>query len=492
MPDNPTKTVNRSTFPDIKPDFMNRHSRFFKYVLFCLSDFFTIAVSLGAALLFQFSIHRYTIPVMYLELFAFIPLAFGIFFLTGLYSGGLSHIQEVHRLTYASATFFMVLVAISFYLPGSCHDSRFFLLVAWLIGLMLIPLGREIIRGSCAGKPLCSEPVVIIGFGPAGSEVAEYLSDHPQSGLWPVVVVDRRLADRSEPARVPIIRAIDLMQNPEMVDLFKGIYTAILVTDEINQEFLQLVTDEQYLRFRHLLVISKDRSINSLWSRPYEIGEILGLEIGHNLLNTWNQAGKRLCDLAFLILTLPITIPLYLILALFIRIGSPGKVITYRQRMGRHNRYFKKWKFRTLREEADKERRANREPNQETQPYTGIKRIHKEDHLRTSIGRFLYHSGLDNLPQLVNILKGEMSFIGPQAITEDESIHYGDFYPMFSQVLPGITGLWQVASHRDSSYKTRARLDEYYIRNWSIWMDYHILIRTIMVLFERRRKERPV
>ncbi len=488
----PLKTVKRSTFPDIKTGFINRHSRFFKYAFYCLSDFLSLAISLFLAIWIQFAIQSQAIPGIYFELFAFIPLAFVIFFLTGLYSSGLSHIQEIHRLTYASASFFLALIAISHYLPGAEDDSRLFALIAWMIGLVLIPFGREAIRDICAGKTLCSEPVVIIGFGPAGSEVAEYLADHPQSGLWPVVVVDRRMADRSAPARIPVIRSIDLIEQPEMVDMFSSIHTAILVTDEINKEFLQLVTDEQYLRFRHLLVISKDRHVNSLWSHPYEIGEILGLEIGHNLLSTWNRAGKKLADLAFLFLTLPVTLPLFLLLTLLVRLGSSGRVITYRQRLGRNNQYFKKWKFRTMHSTADDERRTIREPNQETQPYTDLRHTREEDHLYTRIGRFLYHSGLDNLPQLFNIFNGEMSLIGPQAITEEEIVHYGNFYPMFSQVLPGITGLWQVSSHRDSSYKTRAHLDEYYIRNWSVWMDYHILIRTLMVQFERRRKERPV
>lgn len=486
------KTVSRSTFPELNPGFFNRHSRIFKYAFYFLSDLIMLSLSLGLSLWFQFSIQKTPVPFIYFELFGFIPLAFGILFLTGLYSGGLSHIQEVHRLTYASATFFMALTAISFYLPGSSQDSRLFLFIAWLIGLILIPLGREITRSLCAGKSLCSEPVVVIGFGPAGSEVAEYLADHPQSGLWPVVVVDRRLADRSEPARVPVIRAIDMIEHPEMVELFNGIHTAIVVTDEINREFLQRVTEEQYLRFRHLLVIAKDRSINSLWSRPYEIGEILGLEIGHNLLNTYNRAGKRLFDLAFILLTMPLTVPLFLIVALIIRLGSPGRILTYRQRLGQNNRYFKKWKFRTLPLGIDEKKRDDRESNQETQPYTRIKQSREENHLHTTFGRFLYHTGLDNLPQLYNILTGEMSLIGPQAITEDEIGHYGTFHPMFTQVKPGITGLWQVSSHRDSSYKTRVRLDEYYIRNWSIWMDYNILIRTLMVQFERRRKERPM
>ncbi len=448
-------------------------------------------VSLALAIGFHFALIKTSVPLVYLELFAFIPFAILVFLLTGIYSNGLSHIQELHRLTLASVNFFLVLIITSFYLPGFGSESRLFLLTGWVIGLLLVPLGRETTRKLIAANPRFCEPAVVIGYGPAGYEVAEYLADNPQTGFAPLVVVDRRIADRSIPSRVPVIRSADLIEHPEMVDLFNGIHTAILVTNEINKEFLNLVVQEQTLKFRHLLVITKDRLINSLWLRPFEIGEILGLEIGQNLLNTWNKAAKRLIDLAFLLVTLPVTLPLFLILAIVISLSSPGKPITYRMRMGKNNTYYKKWKFRTMNPEADEKKKVTQDVNPETQPFLMAGHLPQKDIRYTRFGRFLYYSGFDNLPQLFNILKGEMSLIGPQALTDDEVRHYKDIQPLFAQALPGITGLWQVSSRQTSSLASRVHLDEYYIRNWSIWLDYYILIRTIMVLFERRRIERP-
>ena len=109
----------------------------------------------------------------------------------------------------------------------------------------------------------------------------------------------------------------------------------------------------------------------------------------------------------------------------------------------------------------------------------------KRDPRVTKIGRFLRKYSLDEFPQLINVLKGEMSLVGPRPIVDDEVDHYGDSFDPYTWVRPGITGMWQVSGRSDTEYKKRIHLDEYYVRNWSLWLDIHILARTLTAVIKK-------
>ena len=110
----------------------------------------------------------------------------------------------------------------------------------------------------------------------------------------------------------------------------------------------------------------------------------------------------------------------------------------------------------------------------------------KNDPRITDIGRFLRRTSLDEIPQIWNVLKGEMSLIGPRPIVTEEIALYGDEFEIYKQVLPGITGLWQISGRNDLPYRDRVKLDVYYIQNWSIWLDIHILMHTILATLQAR------
>ncbi len=267
-----------------------------------------------------------------------------------------------------------------------------------------------------------------------------------------------------------------------MIELFYGIHTAIMVTNEINEEFVNMIVEQRISQFRHLIVITNSRYISGLWVRPFEIGEMLGLEIGQNLLNAWFRAVKRLIDLSLILLCMPILLPLFLIIALVILFNSPGSVLTHQMRLGKNKKYFKMWKFRTIRSNADDKLKAYLLENPEMKAEWETRHKLENDPRLTPIGRFLRKSCLDELPHLINVVKGEMSLVGPRPIFQNEIRLYGNLYSIYSEVLPGMTGLWQVSKHNDTSTNSRVHLDEYYIRNWSIWLDYFILTRTGLVV----------
>jgi Undecaprenyl-phosphate galactose phosphotransferase WbaP len=175
--------------------------------------------------------------------------------------------------------------------------------------------------------------------------------------------------------------------------------------------------------------------------------------------------------------------PLFLILALAIKLSSKGPVFFGHLRYGRDGKVFRALKFRTMVPNADKvlEEHLQRHPELRRE----WERDHKlkEDPRITGVGRWLRRYSLDELPQLINILAGHMSLVGPRPIVKSEIARYANSYDLYTRVTPGLTGLWQVSGRNNTTYGERVAFDEYYIRNWSVWMDVYILARTFQAVW---------
>ena len=155
----------------------------------------------------------------------------------------------------------------------------------------------------------------------------------------------------------------------------------------------------------------------------------------------------------------------------------------YRQRrLGKDGKSFDVFKFRTMRQDADEVLARYLEENPGLREEWEKDRKLKHDPRITRVGHFLRKSSLDELPQLLNVVRGEMSLVGPRPIVEDEIVKYGEVYADYCRVRPGITGLWQVSGRNNTTYEERVSLDRYYVTNWCIWMDLWILARTFPVV----------
>jgi Undecaprenyl-phosphate galactose phosphotransferase WbaP len=204
------------------------------------------------------------------------------------------------------------------------------------------------------------------------------------------------------------------------------------------------------------------------------------------LLGPGSRLFKRACDLLLVAVLGPLAILPGLLIALAIVIDSRGPVFFAHRRVGEGRRSFRLWKFRSMVRDADAllERYLRRRPERASE----WERAHKlkDDPRVTRVGRFLRKTSLDELPQLWNVLRGEMSMVGPRPIVAAEIAKYGPGFGLYSQVLPGLTGLWQVSGRNDTHYSRRVELDCHYIRNWSAARDLEILIKTAGVIVRGR------
>ena len=190
--------------------------------------------------------------------------------------------------------------------------------------------------------------------------------------------------------------------------------------------------------------------------------------------------------MTLMFLGMPFMIALFAVIALLIKIISPGPVFYQHKRIGLDGKEIWIWKFRTMTHNSEFALQQHLKEDPALQMEWEINFKLKRDPRVTAIGRFLRRTSLDELPQIWNVLRGEMSLIGPRPIVKEEIALYGDEFEIYKQVLPGITGLWQISGRNDLPYHDRVKLDVYYIQNWSIWLDIHILMHTILSTLQAR------
>jgi lipopolysaccharide/colanic/teichoic acid biosynthesis glycosyltransferase len=205
----------------------------------------------------------------------------------------------------------------------------------------------------------------------------------------------------------------------------------------------------------------------------------------------WSEAGRRLLDLVVSVVAMIVLAPLMLAIAIAVRLDSRGPALYRQRRVGLDGREFRVNKFRSMRASADTQRHRDyvqqligREPDAD-QAQEGLYKLVVDDRI-TRVGRFLRRYSLDELPQLINVLRGEMSMVGPRPVIPYEVELFPDWYYKRFDVKPGMTGLWQVSGRNECSYEEMVRLDVRYARERTLRLDLEILLRTVWVVVRHR------
>lgn len=259
---------------------------------------------------------------------------------------------------------------------------------------------------------------------------------------------------------------------------------AVIDFDTNNiHEYSDLIDHIQKNIYRVIILpkISKMPVINGeLISSIHNKG--MAFYIRNNLLNPIDIISKKVFDFVASIFLIVFLVPVFAILYLVVFVSSKSDPIFAHTRIGKDGKKFKVYKFRTMYVDADVKLAELLQKCQESAKEWEQDFKLRNDPRITSIGKFLRKTSLDELPQIINVLKGEMSLVGPRPIVEDEIKKYGEYFEYFTSVKPGITGLWQVSGRNDIDYDERVQLDVWYVRNWSMELDLQILIKTILVV----------
>lgn len=214
--------------------------------------------------------------------------------------------------------------------------------------------------------------------------------------------------------------------------------------------------------------------------------KLMLLRLKNNLARPLNRYIKTMFDFVVTLVGAILISPLLLFIALWIYKDSPGPVIFKHMRIGKNGKPFPCYKFRSMCVDAKAklEELLQNDPEVKEEWEHGFKL--KNDPRVTKSGAFLRKTSLDELPQIFNVLKGEMSLVGPRPIIQEELERYGEYVGDYLMVKPGITGMWQVSGRSDIDYTERVLLDSWYVRNWSIWIDLVMLFKTVAVVLFRK------
>ncbi|MAT70182.1 MAG: UDP-phosphate galactose phosphotransferase [Planctomycetaceae bacterium] len=403
----------------------------------------------------------------------------------GLYPGTrLGLVDEIRRLT-ISATIVALITAARFR-PGSSDwmlERLVFLAVAYGVCVLFAPIFRSMMRRLCAQTDWWGFPAIICGHDATAFGVHQWLNDNRRLGLRSLGVITDPHALELDDNTANFLGSWD---EARQIAADKHAYWAVYV-DSLDEGARVTEAVDKYLgNVPHVFVVSKLTGIPDHWNR-HEMDEgLAGFQIDQHLQLPIPQLVKRGMDLVISIAAGLLLAPLFLALSVAIKITSPGPIFYGHQRVGRGNTRFKAWKFRTMVANADKAIHDYLQKHPELREEWERDHKLKNDPRVTPLGKWMRKWSIDELPQVWNVLRGEMSAVGPRPIVDEEIPKYGEHFETFCNVLPGMTGLWQVCGRNDTTYEERVQLDVYYVHHWSPWLDLYLLARTVnTVLFTR-------
>lgn len=450
-----------------------------------LADVVALEIALGLGCLFRYALH----PLLHgIGTRQFAGVALGILTLplayhwAGLYPGyGMGAVQRLRNRVYATLVIFAVLLAWN-YIHQNGEWSRGVLLSTMVFALVVPPVLESATRKVLTRAGVCGVPVIILGGGDTGASVVRRLKKEPGLGLVPIAVLDdnpRMWGTRIDqvPVSGPLSSAAMFQDHAKV---------AVVVMPEVGRDRLvELIED---LSFPNVIVIPDLPGLQTLWTVSRDLGGMLGLELRKNLLIASNRFLKRALDYTVAIPLFLFALPLLAALAAWIKLVSPGPAFFCQEREGEDGERITVWKLRTMYPDAEDVLSDYLEANpaQKADWFRHYK-LKKDPRVLPGIGSFLRRSSLDELPQLWNVLIGEMSLVGPRPFPD---YHLDGFSRSFRNlrrsVAPGLTGLWQVSERSDGEISVQEALDTYYIRNWSLWLDLYIIVRTIRTVIAPR------
>ncbi len=407
-----------------------------------------------------------------------------MFALHGLYNaenlfGGLDEYKHIAR---GCAFGLFILIAYGFFdREGGQDISRGWLMMVWGMSSVSLVAIRFLYRRviyDLRSRGLFVRNALIVGVNGEGREIAAQLRASPTAGIRILGFVDRNARPGSKVDGLPVLggpRALrSLVRRWEIEELI------LIPTALSREELLELYRDWSADERVNVHLSSGLYELFTTGVRVREVGFVPLLTINRIRITGVDAAVKAALDYVLALVAVILLAPLFALIALLVRLDSPGPVIYRRRVVGLGGRVFDAFKFRTMIVNAGEYLEAHPELKKEWEETGKI----RNDPRVTRVGRFLRRTSLDELPQLFNVLRGEMSLVGPRMLAPPELRHFGRWRHNLLTVKPGMTGLWQVSGRSDLGYQERVRLDMHYIRNYTIWADLKLIFNTFSAVLK--------
>jgi exopolysaccharide biosynthesis polyprenyl glycosylphosphotransferase len=366
------------------------------------------------------------------------------------------------------------------WLTGLVHPEMLKLLSFWALAIVLISMGRAGARAFCRARASYRQNTIIIGAGEIGQRIARKFGQHPEYGITLIGFLD------SDPRDIePDIEHIPILGSPDdLVD--------VIGRFDVDRVVVAFSRDSHE---RTLSLIRSLKAFDVQVDVVPRLFEVVGPSVGLHTVGGVPVLGlpplrlsrsalflKRTLDLTVSAISLLLFSPFFVVVGAMIKIESPGPVFFRQVRVGLGTQPFRMFKFRTMVVEAEEQKSEIAHLNQHRR--VGDARMFKvqDDPRVTRVGRFLRRYSLDELPQLINVVKGEMSLVGPRPLILDEDRHVGDWGRRRLDLKPGMTGLWQVTGRSEIPFHEMVSLDFLYVTTWSFANDCRLLFRTVPLI----------
>jgi exopolysaccharide biosynthesis polyprenyl glycosylphosphotransferase len=355
------------------------------------------------------------------------------------------------------------------------------LFVFWAAAIVAVTTARAAARAFCRRRVAYLQNTVVVGAGTVGQLIARKFLQHPEYGVNLVGLVDAKPRER-----LPELRRLPLLGSPaelrEIVRCYAVERVVFAFSEEPNERTVALVRSLDDLDVQ-IDIVPRLFELVGPTAGIFTVEGIPLLGLPPLRLTRSARMLKRVLDVALSSVGLVLLAPLFLVVAVLIKLDSPGPVFFRQPRVGAGGRVFVMLKFRTMWPDADARKPEFVHLNRHARPGGDARMFKIEcDPRATRVGAFLRKWSLDELPQLLNVLKGEMSLVGPRPLVAEEAQHVYDWALKRLDLKPGITGIWQVLGRSAIPFEEMVRLDYLYVTNWSLWRDCLLLLRTLPVV----------
>jgi undecaprenyl-phosphate galactose phosphotransferase len=404
---------------------------------------------------------------MYYLLFVFIF----IFSYEKLYTRRFEFFEEF---IYITRGLFMsvILIAVIIYLSRTEEIfARTILILIMLTGMIIVPLVRYLVKKLLIVSGVYIKNAAVVGIAGETDRLLPTLKKLESMGY--------KIVDVLKPGNIESIEKI------ERLTLLDKVETLIIIPKDIEKERLNRLISRCENDVKEIKIVSDSTYLKTIGVEAEYIEELLVMRMANNLLSPVNRLVKRGFDLVVSAAGVILMLPFFMVISLLIKIDSRGSILFIQERFGKDGKKFKFLKFRTMYEDADEKLKEYLRQNPRLQQeWDRYKKLKSFDPRVTRIGKFLRRFSLDESPQIFNVLKGDMSIVGPRPylIREKEAIEQSA--SIIFRVESGLTGLWQIKGRNELSFEARLKLDEFYVRNWSLFLDIVIILKTFGVVLK--------
>lgn len=380
---------------------------------------------------------------------------------------------------------FLMYMLLIFMLRNSMQISRYYAACFFVLTVAYMGASRYIIGHLVHSCAKFKERVLLIGAGKTAERLLAGFADDSCYCYSVVGILDDNPVSSKLPSQYPLLGGLE---DAARVIEEQGVSTVLIAAPGLSEAAM------------HKLLLSIQHITDTILFTPNLVGSPLGnVEIStlfveqltiikskNNLSRWYNRAAKLIFDMALTLVGTVLISPILILLCICVAIDNHGKIIFAHQRVGLNGRLFPCYKFQTMIPDAEKALQKYLAEHPEAQEEWERNFKLPNDPRVTKLGALLRKTSLDELPQIFNVLKGEMSLVGPRPVVRAELAKYGENQKEYLMVRPGITGVWQASGRSDTTYEERVAMDTWYVRNWSIWIDLKYLYRTFAAVINKK------